>query len=1440
MLSRIISFSLRNKVIVLLISAGIVVFGLFSLTQISISAVPDITNNQVQIITTSKDLGTEDVERFLTYPVELEMANLPGVKEIRSISKFGLSVVTVVFKDDFGTYLPRQLIAEKIKSAEEQIPKDFGSPFMGPVTTGLGEIYQYTLELDPALKDRYSLMDIRTIQDWIVKRQLSGIPGVVEVNTWGGDLKQYEVALYPNRLKSSKVSVNQVYKVLAENNGVVGGSYIEKNGKSYFIRAQGLLLSIKDIENLIVRSDEHGVLRIRDLAKVEYGKANRFGAITGNAEGEKVMGQVMMLKGANSKEVIEAVKKRVEEIQAALPEGIRINPFLERSELIDKTSFTLAENLILGCLVVIFVVVLLLGNWRSGLVVASVIPLCLLFAIGLMYIFKVDANLMSLGAIDFGIIIDGAVIIVEFVSFTINTKAKQLQVLSKEERSLEINNLTAFASSRMMHSAIFGQLIILIVFIPVLSLTGIEGKMFKPMAEVFCFALIGAIFLCFTYVPVMSSLLIKPQEERSNFASRLILTLQSWYSPVLNWSLDRSKLILVAALVVLFGSTWIFSKMGGEFIPTLDEGDFVIQPVLKSGTSLSETVQLTTKMEAILLEFPEVEQVVSRIGAAEVPTDPMSLEESDVIIKLKPRKFWTTAESKDELAEVFKLALMRIPGVDYEFTQPIEMRFNELITGVKSDLAIKVFGDDLDILYSKALEIQNAIDEVEGAVDITVEKIAGLPQMEVLFDKDRMALYGLNVSDLSEIVSVGFAGKVAGRIFEGEKQFDLVLRFDEASRNDMEALRNTPVTIPNGESLPLREFAFIDFTHSPAKISRDNTKRRVVVSVNIRNRDLESVVSDVQTIIADNIQLPIGYTIELGGQFENLQTAKKRLAYAVPLALFLILILLYFAFRSIKQALIIYSTIPLAAVGGIVFLSVRSMPFSISAGIGFIALFGIAVLNGIVLIEEFNKLNEEGKGSLRDRIITGTQNRLRPVLLTASAAALGFLPMALSTSAGAEVQRPLATVVVGGLITSTFLTLIVLPVLYYLVYSKKIRVSQSGLRAMLFLCLLIPIYSNAQPSREVNLEEAIEIGLKKNRQLLASKGEVLQSKELESGAIDLDKTQIFYGYDENNIAANGLPLNVWGLRQSVAFPTVYGSRSKILENQTGISEARYNLDGWRIRKEISKAYYSILYWEEILLRLNYLDSLYHSLEQSASLRFEVGETSYIEKLLTITKSSEVQRELRAASLEYKQSINILNQWVQSDTLVFPLEKELGQIVLLSKDELQNPSFLYHSKAIELSRAKEKLERNLLWPDVEVAVFQGSNSGQEARNYSGIEAGLAIPLWFGAQKSRIDAAKIETEIQIQVAENKTIQRKSSYQKWLSELEKEKEEIDYFEKTGRLLADELMNQAILSLAKGEIDFLQYVQIVENSKAIEMRYLNSLLMYNFSALELNYLID
>ncbi len=1038
MLNKIIQFSLLNKRLILLLTSIIVFAGLYSLSNIPIGAVPDVTNNQVQVITTSTSLSTQDMEKFVTYPIELELANLPGVTEIRSISKFGISVITVVFEDTMGTYLPRQLIAEKLKSASEKIPQSFGTPEMGPITTGLGEIYQYTIDVDPAFESQYSVMDLRTIQDWIVKRKLSGIPGVVEINTWGGYLKQYEIAIDTDKLNALEVSISKVFEALDENNSISGGSYIEKSNQSHFIRGEGLVESLKDLESIVIEVREGVPLLISDIASVQFGSAPRYGAITANGEGEKVLGQVMMLKDSDSNKVIQAVKDRITEVSSTLPPGVSIKPFLDRSDLIGRTTFTITENLLLGCLIVIFVVVLFLGHLRSGLVVASVIPLSLLFALTLMYVFKIDANLMSLGAIDFGIIIDGAVIIVEYVAFHIHRRSDEFTLLgTPTERNALRDKITFEGSSKMMNSAIFGQFIILIVFIPILSLSGVEGKMFTPMALSFSFALIGAMILCVTYVPAVSAMFIKPDSKKFAISVKLIELLKSWYKPSLEWAMQYKKPIIVASAAFLLSAIVIFIRMGGEFLPTLDEGDFVIQPIIKTGTSLAKTIEITTDIETILLDqFPEVNQVVTRIGAAEVPTDPMSMEESDVIIQLKDKDEWVSASSKDELADKFKEALKVIPGLEVEFTQPIEMRFNELITGVRSDIAIKIFGTDLSELNRLGVEVKELIVNVEGASDVSLEKTVGLPQMNVKFNRQKLAQYGLSIETVNDFIAMGFAGRISGQIFEGEKQFDIAVRFDSDHQRSIEDLKHLYIDTPNGNRIPLEALTNVTETYGAAKISRDNTQRRIVVGVNVRNRDLESVVEEIQGLVSEHITLPIGYTVDYGGQFENLQSAKKRLSIAVPIALILIFILLYFAFKSVKDVLIIYSAIPFAAVGGVYFLALRDLPFSISAGVGFIALFGIAVLNGIVMIEHFKSMRTYSKLSIDKMVVEGALDRLRPVLLTAASAALGFIPMALSQNSGAEVQRPLATVVIGGLVTSTLLTLIVLPILYS-IFNKK-------------------------------------------------------------------------------------------------------------------------------------------------------------------------------------------------------------------------------------------------------------------------------------------------------------------------------------------------------------------------------------------------------------------
>lgn len=1438
MLSKIIQFSIKNKFIILLLTTFIVGFGLYSLSQIPIGAVPDVTNNQVQVITTSRNLSTQDMEQFITYPVELEMANLPGVTEIRSTSKFGLSVVTIVFEDAMGTYLPRQLIAEKIKSATEKIPEGFGSPEMGPITTGLGEIYQYILDVKPKFKDQYSTTDLRTIQDWIVKRQLSGIAGVVEVNTWGGYLKQYEVAINTQKLNAMNITAHDVFSALEKNNSVTGGGYIEKVNQAYFIRGDGLVNSLTDIENIVVKTVEGTPIYIKDVADVGFGSATRFGAITGNGEGEKVLGQVMMLKDGNSKKVIEAVNERVASISKSLPEGVYINPVLDRSELIGRTTFTISENLILGCLIVVFVVVLLLGNWRSGLVVASVIPLALLFTLSMMYIFGIDANLMSLGAIDFGIIIDGAVIIVEFITYQITKEQAKFTVLSTSDKQVLKDKITFKGASTMMNSAVFGQLIILIVFIPILSLQGVEGKMFKPMALAFSFALIGAMLLCFTYVPVVSSIFLKPSNpSKKNLSSRLINGLQNLYKPALDWALQQKRLVLGISALLLVLSVFLYARMGGEFVPTLDEGDFVIQPVLKTGTSLSKTIETTTKIEQILLDkFPEVKQVVSRIGAAEVPTDPMAMEESDVIITLKPKSEWTSAKSKDELADKFKEALEVIAGMEVEFTQPIEMRFNELITGVRADIAIKIFGDDLNILAKKGNEIKNLIENVEGAADITVEKIEGLPQMNVTYNRAKIARYGLNIEDINQMLSMGFAGKTVGNVFEGEKRFDLVVRLDNAHRKDIDNIKNLYIDLPNGGKIPLQELAEVTYQKGAAKISRDDTRRRIVVGINVRNRDLQSVVDDVQAIIDKNVQLPVGYSISYGGQFENLQSASNRLMIVVPIALLLIFILLYFAFGSVKDALIIYSAIPLSAVGGVLFLWLRDLPFSISAGVGFIALFGIAVLNGIVLIEHFKELKHE-YNDMETLIKQGAVDRMRAVLLTASAAALGFLPMAISTNAGAEVQRPLATVVIGGLVTSTLLTLIVLPVLYaYFNKTITLKKTANANNIVTGLALLFSIGLTAQDAPK-NLSDLIPIAIENNAQLKAHHLKVEQADALKSTAFSLDKTDVYYSYDENNLASNNNPLKVFGVQQTFAFPTIYSANKRVLKSKHIIETTNYAIEKKRLIRELTEAYYSYQTEKEKEAIYKRLDSLYGKFAHMAKRRFELGETNYLEKITASAKQKQVTMQFEQALIDVTSAYNNIVKVVQpKDSLQIATEGantiDLKTISIANLDET-----LLQTQKVNFQKANSKLEKQQYLPDISLEYFQGTNTGLN-QNLNGYQIGLKVPLFFWGNSSRVKAAKIATAIAKEEQEAYNTELTAKQKQLFAELDKQQKALRYYQNEGLQLSEEILKTADRSFKNGEIDFFQYIQSIENAYTIKLDYLNSLQQYNQTVINLNYL--
>ena len=1063
MFQKLITYSIRHKLVIGVLSIALAIWGVWSLVHLPFDSTPDITDNQVQVITQAPSLGAQEVEQYVTTPVEMALANIPRIQERRSISRSGLSVITLVFDDAADIYWARSQVSQVVEQLEKELPKNTETE-MGPIATGLGEIYHYTIRAKEGYEHQYSLTQLRTMQDWIVRKQLSGTPGVAEVSGWGGYVKQYEVAINTDQLNASGVSVNEVFEALQRNNANTGGSYIEQNSNQYYIRGIGVVKNLEDVASITVKTVDGIPVKVGDVAKVQLGHATRFGAVTRNGEGEVVAGIAIMLKGENFQEVIKNVKERINQIQKSLPEGVVIEPFIDRTNLVDRVEGTIARNLIEGGLIVIFVLVIFLGNWRAGLVVASVIPLSMLFAFGMMKTFGIDGNLMSLGAIDFGMIVDSAVIIVEAVVTHINTghfsqpevRAAYLAqcqnggaatpfALTQKQMDEEVH----FSASRIRQSAAFGEIIIMIVYIPLMTLVGIEGKMFRPMALTVFFAILGAFILSLTYVPMASSLMLSRKvHTRKTFSDRVIEKLQAWYRPVLDWVLARNKDVITGAVALFCVSVVGFKYLGGEFIPSLEEGDFAVEMSMSQGTSLSQMVESCTKAEKLLKkEYPEIKQVVSRIGSAEIPTDPMPVERADIMIALKPKAEWTSAKTTPELMEKMEETLSAIPGLEAEISQPIQMRNNELLTGIKQDVAIKIFGDDLDVLTQQAGKVKKMIEDVPGVSGIFVEEVAGLPQIQVKYNHEKMAAYGVSVDDISEILETTFAGAVAGSLYEGDKKFDIVLRMDPSQRN-VESLEQLSIPLKDGTDIPLSQVADIDYSPAPAQVSHEDGARRIYVGFNVKGRDVQSTVEDIQEILDEKLKLPDGYYYNYGGEFENLQSATNRLMVVIPIALVIILLLLYATVKNVRESLFVFSAIPLAAIGGVWALWLRGMPFSISAGVGFIALFGVAVLNGIVLIGQMNQMQREEKTAdklsasigvtelIHHRIIESCMVRLRPVLMTALVASMGFLPMALSQGDGAEVQRPLATVVIGGLITSTLLTLLVLPAIYK-TFTKK-------------------------------------------------------------------------------------------------------------------------------------------------------------------------------------------------------------------------------------------------------------------------------------------------------------------------------------------------------------------------------------------------------------------
>ena len=1491
MLQRVIQFSVKNKLIIGLLMLLWVAFGSYQLTQLPIDAVPDITNDQVQVITSAPALGAEDVERLITFPIELAISNIPGIRESRSMSRFGLSLITIVFDDGTDVYWARQQVSEKLAMLE--ITGYADTPQLAPITTGLGEIYQYVLRPEPGYEKRYTLAELRSIQDWLVRRQILGTKGVADVSTFGGNLKQYEVSVNPAKLKAMNLTITDVFDALSRNNQNTGGAYIEKGYTVLYIRSIGLTGSIDDINNIVVRSSASGIpVLIRHIADVHYGSAIRYGALTMAGVGEVTGGIVMMLKGGNSSEVVKRVKTRIEEIQHMLPEGLVIEPFLDRSKMVNNAIGTVETNLMEGALIVVFVLVLFLGNVRAGLIVASVIPLSMLFAVSMMNLFGVSGNLMSLGALDFGLIVDGAVIIVEAILHQLHGRGLAGGgTISKQQ----MNDEVVGSATRMMNAAVFGQIIILIVYLPILSLSGIEGKMFRPMAQTVGFAVLGAFILSLTYVPMISSLFVSRKLHHApTISDRMMAWIEGQYSQLLEHALSVKKMIVAAALVLFGISLYLFAQMGGEFIPQLEEGDFAVETRLLVGTNLSTTIDAINRVSAAIQKsYPEVEKVVSRIGTAEIPTDPMPIEGGDMIVLLKDKSSWTSASSFPEMAEKMAATAQEVlPGVTTSFQYPVQMRFNELMTGAKQDVVCKIFGEDLNQLDAYAQKLQAIARQVDGTADIYLEKVVGMPQVVIDYNRAEIARYGLSIEDVNRTINSAFAGAVAGKVYEGEKSFDLVVRVGTESRKSIDDVMNLQISTPAGLQIPLSLVASINETEGPNQIQRENGHRRIIVGFNVRGRDVESIVEELQRRVASELKLAPGYSISYGGTFENLQDAKDRLLIAVPAALLMIFMMLYFAFSSLKESALIYISIPLSAIGGVIALTLRGMPFSISAGVGFIALFGVAVLNGIVLITEFNRLRDEGIDPWQ-RVIQGTRNRLRPVLMTASVASLGFLPMALSSGAGAEVQRPLATVVIGGLVTATLLTLFVLPAIYLLIEQRKPKLKSAPGLAVIAALLMLASPSLAQTQEKtagqsphhdtvitqannnisaktsrrgfvtplanddsapragngVSLDQAISIALKNNLSVQASELERGAAERLSHTGIDLKKTNVSADYGQLNTIHHDTR---FGVSQEFSFPTVYANQRNALLSEYRASEESHELTEQSIRTEVRRRFYQ---YNVMLARRNILlkaDSLFRAFAEKSSLRFQVGEANVLEKTTAASRRQQVAVQLRQLEHDLAIVLRQFNVLLQDSIELVPAVSSLrideafppGDV---SIEALPQTSLLRYKQ--DAARYRWKAERARLLPDITLGYNNQSLIGPQvvdgqdryfnaSTRFNYVSGGITLPLFFKSQTARIEASKLEYARAEKQAAQLNVQLEAAINDAQAEVEKFRESLAYYENEGLQNAKAIIQTADQQFNAGEIDFLQWVILVDQSITLETEYNNTLSNYNSAVINLKHL--
>lgn len=1431
MFNAILRFSVKKKLFVGLTTLFLLIGGIYSMLTLPIDAVPDITNNQVQIVTVSPTLAPQEVEQLITMPVEIAMSNIMNVTEIRSVSRFGLSVVTVVFKENVPTLDARQLVNEQIQTVSGEIPSELGAPELMPITTGLGEIYQYVLKVAPGYEDKYDAMELRTIQDWIVKRQLSGIPGIVEINSFGGYLKQYEVAVDPDVLFSLNITIGEVFEALNKNNQNTGGSYIEKVNRAYYIRSEGMINRIKDIEQIVVANRNGIPIHISDIGAVRFGAPKRFGAMTMDGEGECVGGIAMMLKGANANVVTGELEKRVEKIQKILPEGVSIEPYLNRSALVNRNISTVIHNLIEGAIIVFIVLIIFLGNVRAGLIVASVIPLAMLFAFIMMRLFNVSANLMSLGAIDFGIVVDGSIVILEGILAHLYGRQFRGRTLSAEEMDTEVEK----GASGVVRSATFAVFIILIVFFPLLTLTGIEGKYFTPMAKTLVFCIIGALLLSLTYVPMMASLFLKHHiVTKPTFADRFFERLNELYSKALHVCLKFKWGTVAAAFAALAFSLFLFTRLGAEFIPTLDEGDFAMQMTLPAGSSLSESIAVSDEAEKVLKEkFPEIKHVVAKIGTAEVPTDPMAVEDADVMIIMKPFKEWTSASSRAEMVEKMKEALEPLSErAEFNFSQPIQLRFNELMTGAKADIAVKLYGEDTHELYEKAKEAAKYVEQVPGASDVIVEQTMGLPQLVVKYNRGKIARYGINIEELNTIIRTAYAGEASGVVFENERRFDLVVRLDQEKVADLN-LDKLFVRSGEGIQIPVSEVATIDLVNGPLQINRDATKRRIVIGVNVRGADIQQVVQEIQKTLDRNIKLKPGYYFDYGGQFENLQNAINTLLIVVPVALMLILLLLFFAFKNVTYTLVVFSTVPLSLIGGILALWLRGLPFSISAGVGFIALFVVAVLNGILMINHFNDIHKQTMYPLStNRVIArGTPHLLRPVFLTGLVASLGFVPMAVATSAGAEVQRPLATVVIGGLIVSTVLTLLVIPVFYKIVGSAAVwKRAYSGKKFFFLLLLaLLPIPMKAQ--QVVTLEQAIELAKQNHPRLKTAAAAVRQAKAGRGEVLELAPTE--FGYSWGQLNGEIKKDKQWEVNQNLGSLLTPFYKNVLVNRQIATGTFYHRIVEKEVVAEVKRAWAYYLYAYNLRSLYNDQNQWAEELQRIGELRYQQGEITLLEKNMAATMAADLKNRLFQSQEEEKLALARLNWACYAGQPIVPADTALVQFPA----DIETPTYseahlkYFQSQAGE-AKAQLNVERSRFFPELSLGYVR-----QDILPLKGLNSwmvGVSFPIYFLPRHSKVKQAKATAFIARTEAEANTRNLYNKVSEAIANLRRQSESLHYYTSSALKEADELMKVAALQLRHSETDITEFIQAVNVARDIRRGYIETVYQYNIAALE------